>query len=155
MTAAAGRRARGGAASGGGSPARLPGRRAGGDGNGRAVEALEKMGVAHLADRPVRELSGGESRRVAMARALAQGAELILLDEPTKGMDAASRVALFDLLRTVVAAPPATDASARPEPSAASGGAAGRAVLLVSHDVGPEVAEVTRSYELHRGVLLS
>lgn len=52
---------------------------------------LEELGLADSLDRPVRELSGGMRRRVAIARAVCFGADLLLLDEPFKGLDDAAR----------------------------------------------------------------
>jgi ABC-type Mn2+/Zn2+ transport system ATPase subunit len=63
-----------------------------------AFSALERVGLAHLAQRQIGELSGGEQRRVLVARALAQDADLLLLDEPIAGLDAAAQ---HDLLRLV------------------------------------------------------
>jgi iron complex transport system ATP-binding protein len=70
----------------------------------RAVErALARCDLGLLADRRVDELSGGEQRRVALARALAQEARLLLLDEPSAFLDARHRLELYALLRDVVA----------------------------------------------------
>lgn len=60
--------------------------------------SMERVNVAHLADRQIGELSGGQQQRVFIARALAQEAELLLLDEPLAGLDAPSQEKLFAVL---------------------------------------------------------
>ncbi len=65
----------------------------------RAREAMASVGVQHLADRPVEELSGGERRRVILAQALAQDAPVLLLDEPTTHLDIKHVSELLALVR--------------------------------------------------------
>lgn len=66
----------------------LPGR----DADARAAQALEALGLVDSMDKPVRELSGGMARRVAIARAVLYETELLLLDEPFRGLDEQTRV---------------------------------------------------------------
>jgi ABC-type nitrate/sulfonate/bicarbonate transport system ATPase subunit len=62
----------------------------------RALAALRSTGAAHLQDRPAAGLSGGEARRVHLARAVALEPEILLLDEPFAGLDAPTRADLLD-----------------------------------------------------------
>jgi len=67
-----------------------------------ATGALEELGIAHLAPRPTRELSGGERRLLLLARALAQEPELLLLDEPTAFLDLRHQVQVLERVRARV-----------------------------------------------------
>ncbi len=60
---------------------------------------LEELGLGAFADRPIGQLSGGQQQRVFLARALAQRADLLLLDEPFAGVDSETEGALFQRLR--------------------------------------------------------
>jgi energy-coupling factor transporter ATP-binding protein EcfA2 len=66
---------------------------------GTADDVLEVLGLAALSDRDPRDLSGGQRQRAALAVVLAGRPALALLDEPTRGMDAAARVSLAGVLR--------------------------------------------------------
>ncbi|GAB6176827.1 metal ABC transporter ATP-binding protein [Desulfobaculum senezii] len=61
-------------------------------------EALDMVRMAEFADRQIGQLSGGQQQRVFMARALAQGSDILLLDEPFAGVDAATERAILDVL---------------------------------------------------------
>jgi cobalt/nickel transport system ATP-binding protein len=61
-------------------------------------DTLERMGIPHLADRPIHELSLGEKKRVALAGILVLRPSIILLDEPTAGLDFAGITAMLNLL---------------------------------------------------------
>ena len=80
----------------------------------RARELLDNVGLGDLADAKPTELSGGELRRMAIARALLMNPSIILADEPTAGLDSANAAGVLTLLRH------AADA--------------GAAVLVVSHE---------------------
>lgn len=60
--------------------------------------ALEHLGIAHLAGRHIRDLSGGEQQRMFLARALLRRPQLLLLDEPTSGVDVTTRHEVLHLL---------------------------------------------------------
>jgi len=79
------------------------------------THCLERVHAAHLARKPIGELSGGQQQRVFIARALAQEAELLLMDEPLSGLDAPSRDAISDILDDL--------------------GSAGVTILVATHDL--------------------
>jgi zinc transport system ATP-binding protein len=97
----------------------------------RAVErALETVGIANLADRRVSRLSGGQQQRTFIARALAVDAEILVLDEPTVGVDAESREEFYDLLHNL--------------------NGDGLTVILVEHDIGVVTEHADRIACLNR-----
>ncbi len=75
-----------------------PLRRPRGEDRERVGEALALVGITKLARRPIRELSGGEQQRMFIARALAQEASVLLLDEPLAGLDAPAQEGILELL---------------------------------------------------------
>ncbi len=68
------------------------------DERAQAVQALDRVGAQHLADRALGELSGGELQRVYLARSIIRAPRLLLLDEPATGVDRAGAHDLYDLL---------------------------------------------------------
>jgi manganese/zinc/iron transport system ATP- binding protein len=70
----------------------------------QALACLEQVGMAAFAGRQIGQLSGGQQQRVFLARALAQGADLLVLDEPFAGVDAATERAIVQVLRSLKAA---------------------------------------------------
>lgn len=87
----------------------------------RVEGVLNGLGIGHLAERVPHTLSGGEKRRVAIAGVMAMGPEVLVLDEPTAGLDPATREEMIGTIRNL-----------RDE---------GGTVVLVSHDL-DEVAEI-------------
>jgi manganese/zinc/iron transport system ATP- binding protein len=65
----------------------------------KALEALDKVGMADYAHRQISELSGGQQQRVFLARALIQNADLYFMDEPLAGVDAATERAIMTILK--------------------------------------------------------
>ena len=64
----------------------------------KAHEIMERLGISHLAERHIRELSGGQQQRAFLARALVSSPHLLLLDEPTSGVDIKTRDEVMHLL---------------------------------------------------------
>jgi molybdate transport system ATP-binding protein len=116
----------------------------------RAGAALDLVGVADLADRSPRTLSGGQAQRVAVARALATRPRLLLLDEPTSALDVGAQREVREVLASVLrragtggtgmAGAAGTDEE-RPAPG----------VLLVTHDPLEAMALADRVVVLERG----
>ncbi|WP_368733272.1 zinc ABC transporter ATP-binding protein AztA [Streptomyces alkaliphilus] len=75
-----------------------PWRRARAEDRRRVAETMAELGIEGLADRRLDELSGGQRQRTLVAQALVQDADLLLLDEPTTGLDAAARADILGVL---------------------------------------------------------
>lgn len=71
------------------------------NGKGQIAEALEQVNITHLKNRQIRDLSGGEKQRVFIARALARNPKILILDEPTVGVDMVVKEKFFELLQTL------------------------------------------------------
>jgi iron complex transport system ATP-binding protein len=99
-----------------------------------ARDALEALGIAHLAERSMPELSGGERQLVLVARALAQDPQVLLLDEPTSHLDLRHRTLVLERVRDFVARD-------------------GRSALVVSHDLTLSARTVDRMALLAGGTL--
>jgi len=100
----------------------------------RVAELMEELGLAPLADRPFAQLSDGQKRRLLLARALVHGPEVLVLDEPTNGLDLRARHQLLADLRRLAAA--------------------GTTLLLVTHQIEAVIPELSRVLLLRDGQLV-
>ncbi|MCK4416826.1 MAG: ABC transporter ATP-binding protein [Candidatus Latescibacteria bacterium] len=66
-----------------------------------ADDLIDSVGIAHLADRPIGHLSGGELQKVQIARALAQEPKILLLDEPTSNLDISAQRSIVELIEKI------------------------------------------------------
>jgi tungstate transport system ATP-binding protein len=100
----------------------------------RIEELFNIVGLAGLGARPARRLSGGEQQRLALARALARGPEVLFLDEPTASLDPAATKAIEDVIRAVAAS--------------------GIKVVMATHDLGEARRLAGEVMLMHRGRVL-
>lgn len=98
-----------------------------------AMEALEAVGMTAAAHRRFNELSGGQQQRIAIAKAIASDTEVLLLDEPTTGIDEHSQTEFFSLLRTLQQK--------------------NITIIMVSHEVDTVLSLVTRVICLNRTIV--
>lgn len=80
----------------------------------KALECLEKFGIAHLKDRRFSSLSGGQRQRVLLARSFVEEKKLLILDEPLAGLDPEAQDGLYEMLEKI--------------------NESGTAIIMVSHD---------------------
>ena len=100
-----------------------------------ALEALESVGILPLADRDLDTLSGGETQRAMMAKAICQTPELMLLDEPVSSLDIAHSLDVMSLLRRLV-------------------DGQGKTALVVMHDLTLAAHFADKLFVMHHGRLV-
>jgi ABC-type Mn2+/Zn2+ transport system ATPase subunit len=96
---------------------------------------LDRLGIGHLAGRHIRELSGGQQQRMFIARALLRRPRLLLMDEPTSGVDVASRHDMLHLLSDLHAE--------------------GVAILITTHDLNGVASHLPRLVAVHGRIVAS
>ena len=96
-----------------------------------ARHALERVGMESFAQRRIGELSGGQQQRILIARALANDPELLVMDEPTAGVDRDSQLQFAANLRNL--------------------NDAGLTIIIAAHDLGALGRDITRVVALHHG----
>jgi len=101
----------------------------------RAAEALDRMGVSHLARRRLDEMSSGEARRVLLARALVTAPRALVLDEPTTGLDLIARHAFMERVREIARE--------------------GTTLILITHHIEEIVPEIERAILLRAGRIIA
>jgi iron complex transport system ATP-binding protein len=101
----------------------------------RAADALERMGVGHLAARRLDEMSSGEARRVLLARALVTAPKVLVLDEPTTGLDLVARHGFMERVREIARE--------------------GTTLILITHHIEEIVPEIGRVVLLRGGRILT
>jgi zinc/manganese transport system ATP-binding protein/zinc transport system ATP-binding protein len=98
-----------------------------------AYGIMERLGIAHLAGRHIRALSGGQQQRAFLARALVSNPRLLLLDEPTAGVDIKTRDDILHLLHEL--------------------NHEGTTILLTTHEINAVAAHLPRVVCINRGVI--
>jgi len=101
----------------------------------RTGAALARLGIAHLAGRPVAQMSSGEAKRTLIARALVHEPQTLLFDEPSNALDIGAQIQLRDTLRAL-----ARD---------------GLGILLVTHHVSEIIPEIARVVLLREGRIVA
>ncbi|MCT0224418.1 ABC transporter ATP-binding protein [Synechococcus sp. CS-1328] len=97
----------------------------------RVAELMEQMGLADLVERPYAQLSDGQRRRLLLARALVHNPEVLVLDEPTNGLDLQAKHQILAILRQLAQS--------------------GTTLLLVTHQIEAILPEISRAVLLRQG----
>jgi iron complex transport system ATP-binding protein len=100
-----------------------------------AQEAMERLGVSHLADRPVCEMSSGEAKRILIARALVHCPLALLFDEPCNSLDIAAQHGLRQTMRSLASE--------------------GIGIILVTHELPDIIPEIERVILISRGRIVA
>lgn len=101
----------------------------------RASAVLERLGILHLAQRPLGEMSSGEAKRTLIARALVHKPRALLFDEPSNALDIAAQIQLRETVRGLARS--------------------GLGILLVTHHVSEIIPEIERVILLQQGKILA
>jgi iron complex transport system ATP-binding protein len=101
----------------------------------RASAALERIGVLHLADRPMEEMSSGEAQRILIARALVHEPKALIFDEPTNSLDVLAQHGLRETMRELARS--------------------GVGIVLVTHHVADIIPEIERVVLMRDGRILA
>ncbi len=101
----------------------------------KTTAALARLGIAHLAGRPVAQMSSGEAKRTLIARALVHEPQTLLFDEPSNTLDIAAQIQLRETMRQLAQA--------------------GLGILLVTHHVSEIIPEIERVVLLREGRILA
>src|SRR6202048_4848333 len=101
----------------------------------RSIEALERLGIVHLADRSVAHMSSGEAKRTLIARALVHDPQALLFDEPSNALDIGAQVQLRETMRELAQS--------------------GLGILLVTHHVSEIIPEIDRVVLLQEGQIVA
>src|SRR5229473_3877242 len=101
----------------------------------QAEETLARLGIGHLSDRAVAEMSSGEAKRTLIARALVHNPQTLLFDEPSNALDIGAQIQLRDTMRQLAQS--------------------GLGILLVTHHVSEIIPEIERVILLREGRILA
>lgn len=100
-----------------------------------AVNAMKRLGIEHLRDKPLSQMSTGELRKCIVARALVHPVRAILLDEPTVGLDIKAQIDFIEMMRSL--------------------GADGTTVILVTHHIEEIYEEISKVVLLKEGRIIA